>query len=83
MEMIFSLKSYRQRQQQQQQHTQFSPTKWEIIDEDVTQTFEIGWRKWRSTTKMLCARKIYNNVKDKFYGDFNRIIGTTTKLYEK
>lgn len=38
---------------------------------------------------MLCDRKIYNNVKDMFYriifliDDFNRIIGTTTKLYEK
>lgn len=36
------------------------------IGDDVVYSIKVGWIKWRSTTKILCNRKVPTKLKGKF-----------------
>ena len=42
------------------------------IDGDVTHRIQVGWRKWRAATRVLCDRKFLIRLKGKFYRVFIR-----------
>ena len=47
------------------------------IDKDVDHRIQVGWLKWKSTSRVLCDRKVPLKLKGKFY----RVVVRSALMY--